>query len=182
MRAARRHWKAIGVSLVALIVVLWLLAGTLWGGPPAMQLPARTSVGTGAQAGEWATAILKDLGAPVSPANVASMIAWFAAEDDHKPAGAFTYGAGENNPLNLTADSASYAGVVGTEPSGAGPGHPGNLDFGTPDRGVAATAWVIKTKYPAIDQALLSGRGLLRNPPVRAALSGLVGWGYSKLS
>ena len=148
-----------------------------------MQLPARTSIGTGPQATAWAMAILKALGVPAAarPGDVPSMLAWFAAEDDNKPGGAFTYGAGENNPLNLTAYSASSDGVVGTEPSGAGPGHPGNLDFSTPVRGYTATAWVIKTKYPAIYQALISGRGLLGNPAVSADLSRWSGAGYGAL-
>ena len=146
-----------------------------------MQLPAHTSIGTGALAAAWAKSILRSLGAPANPANVASMIAWFAAEDDHRAAGQFTYGAGENDPLNLTAYSANSAGVVGTEPSGAGPGHPGNLDFSTPVRGITATAWVIKVKYPAIGYALTSGRGLINNPAVAANLSEWSGEGYSSL-
>lgn len=148
---------------------------------PGMQLAARTSVGTGALAAAWATAILTAMNDPASNANVASLIAWFTAEDDHKPAGQMTYGAGENNPLQVTADSGDNVGVVGTEPSGAGPGHPGNLDFSSPDYGVAATAEVIVTRYPVISQALLRGGGLIGNRSVSAELAQWSGDGYSSL-
>jgi hypothetical protein len=148
---------------------------------PALQLPANTSVGTGALAAAWATAILTALGAPANTADVTSMIAWFTAEDDRKTAGQRTYGAGENNPLNLTADSGDTVGVTGTEPSGAGPGHPGNLDFRAPDYGIAATAQVIETRYPAIVQALLRGEGLIGNRSVSAELAQWSGGGYSSL-
>ena len=124
-----------------------------------MQLPAETSIGTGAQANAWAVAILSKMGAP--PADAASLISWFCAEDGGHPAGQSTYGAGGNNPLNLTADSGEFSGVTGTEPSGAGPGHPGNLDFDTPAEGVSATVSVIQVRYPALASALMSGRGLL---------------------
>jgi hypothetical protein len=110
------------------------------------------------------------------------MLAWFSAEDDSRAAGRQTYGAGENNPLNITADSGDNIGVVGTEPSGAGPAHPGNLDFSSPDYGVAATAEVIVTKYPVISQALLNGKGLIGNPAVSAELAEWSGDGYSSLS
>ena len=109
------------------------------------------------------------------------MLAWFSAEDDSKPVGQQTYGAGENNPLNLTAMSGDNVGVVGTEPSGAGPAHPGNLDFSSPDYGVAATAEVIATKYPVINQALLNGKGLIGNSAVSAELAEWSGGGYSAL-
>jgi len=150
--------------------------------PPSMQLAAETSVGTGPLAQRWAAAILAALRAPAGNAvDVTSMIAWFTAEDDGHPAGQRAYGAGGNNPLNLTAYSGDLPGVTGTEPSGAGPGHPGNLDFDTPAHGVAATAWVIMVKYPAIARALISGRGLLDNPAVAAALLEWSGHGYSSL-
>ena len=146
-----------------------------------MQLAARTSVGTGAMATAWAATILTAMDDPATSANVASFIAWFTAEDAHKAAGKFTYGAGENDPLNLTAFSGDNVGVIGTEPSGAGPTHPGNLDFRTAAYGVAATAQVIVTKYPVISQALLDGKGLIRNPAVSAELAEWSGGGYSSL-
>ena len=129
----------------------------------------------------WAATLLKAMDDPATSADVASMLAWFSAEDDSKAAGQQTYGAGENNPLNLTADSGDNVGVTGTEPSGAGPAHPGNLDFSSPDYGVAATAQVIVTKYPVISQALLDGRGLIRNPAVSGELAEWSGGGYSSL-
>lgn len=150
-------------------------------GAPSMQLAARTSVGTGAMATAWAAALLKAMDDPGTSADAASMLAWFSAEDDSKAAGQSTYGAGENNPLNLTADSGDNVGVVGTEPSGAGPDHPGNLDFSSPDYGVAATAEVIVTKYPVISQALLNGKGLIGNSAVSAELAEWSGGGYNSL-
>jgi hypothetical protein len=149
---------------------------------PGMQLAARTSVGTGATATAWAATLLKAMDDPVTAADVSSMLAWFSAEDDRKPAGQDTYGAGEDNPLNLTADSGDNVGVVGTEPSGAGPSHPGNLDFSSPDYGVAATAEVIVTKNPVISQALLNGKGLIRDSTVSGELAEWSGGGYSSLS
>lgn len=146
-----------------------------------MQLAARTSVGTGTMATAWAATLLKAMDDPATSTNVASFIAWFTAEDASKPAGTFTYGAGENDPLNLTAFSGDNVGVVGTEPSGAGPTHPGNLDFSSPDYGVAATAQVIVTKYPVISQALLDGKGLIGNSAVSAELAEWSGGGYSAL-
>jgi hypothetical protein len=149
---------------------------------PGMQLAARTSVGTGVTAQAWAKAFLKAMDDPGTSADAASMLAWFSAEDGSRSAGQQTYGAGENNPLNVTADSGDNVGVVGTEPSGAGPAHPGNLDFSSPDYGVAATAEVIVTKYPVISQALLDGKGLIRNPAVSGELAEWSGDGYSSLN
>ena len=108
-----------------------------------LQLPARSSIGTGIQARLWAAGILAALDASPGSADIASMIAWFEAEDAHKAAGALTYGAGENNPLNLTEASGKFPGEVGFEPSGAGPGHPGNINFRTAELGMAASSWVI---------------------------------------
>ncbi len=173
MRFAR---LAAGALLAALAFPLSGCGGT----PVSMQLPAETSVGTGAQASAWASAILAGLQAP--PAGAASLIAWFSAEDGGHPAGQSTYGAGENNPLNLTAASGDFSGVTGTEPSGAGPGHPGNLDFATPALGVAATVSVIQVRYPVLASALTSGRGLINNPAVAADLARWSGNGYSSLS
>jgi hypothetical protein len=148
---------------------------------PGMALAARTSVGTGALASQWTTAILTALDAPVNSADTASMLAWFAAEDAGHIAGQYTYGAGEDNPLNLAAVSGDTVGATGSEPSGAGPGHPGNLDFRTPAYGIAATAQVIETRYPAINAALTSGKGLIGNPAVSAELSEWSGGGYASL-
>ena len=106
-------------ALAAVALCALLLAGCGSSTPVSMQLPAETSVGTGALADAWASAILADLGAPAG--DTPSMIAWFSAEDGGHPAGQHTDGAGENNPLNLTADSGEFSGVTGTEPSGAGP-------------------------------------------------------------
>jgi hypothetical protein len=144
-------------------------------------LPALTAIGTGMQATAWADAILAALGAPANAANVASLIAWFAAEDDNQPWGHEADGAGQNNPLNVTASSGTFAGVTGSEPSGAGPGHPGNLNFGTPAQGVAAMAEVIGN-YSAIHAALMSGAGLIGNASVSANLSTWSGGGYSSLA
>ena len=176
MRFAARF--AAGLLLAAAVFPLSGCGGG--SGPVNMQLPAETSIGTGAQANAWATAVLDGMGAPSSDA--ASLIAWFSAEDGGHPAGQSTYGAGENNPLNLTADSGEFSGVTGTEPSGAGPGHPGNLDFATPAQGVSATVSVIQVRYPALASALMSGRGLLDNPAVAADLARWSGGGYSSLS
>lgn len=144
-------------------------------------LLAETAIGRGTLATEWAEAILTALGAPVTDANTDSMIAWFAAEDNNGSQGEHADGAGGNNPLNVTADSGSFAGDVGSEPSGAGAGHPGNIDFDTPAHGVAAIAEVIRN-YAEIAAALKSGAGLIGNPAVSGNLSTWSGGGYSSLS
>jgi hypothetical protein len=171
------------VALVAVFLLAGLLIGWLGDTMPGLSpLPANTSVGDGPEAGAWAGAILAALGvSPTAPADVRSLVAWFRAEDGDHPAGASAPGAGENDPLNITAASSTFAGVTGTEPSGAGPGHPGNLDFATPGDGIAATARVISERYPAIARALRSGRGLIGNPDVSAELAKWSGGGYDAL-
>jgi hypothetical protein len=151
--------------------------------PPATPpfLPAETAIGRGAWATAWATAILDALGAPASAVNIASLISWFAAEDNNGAQGVHADGAAQCNPLNITAMSGTFAGTTGSEPSGAGPGHPGNLNFDTPAHGIAATVQVIKN-YPAISVALSSGKGLINNPAVSANLSTWSGGGYSVLT
>jgi hypothetical protein len=144
-------------------------------------LPPNTSVGTGAMATEWGEAILTALGAPLNTANVSSMIAWFAAEDDNQPEGHNADGVGQNNPLDVTGDSGTFTGTTGSEPSGAGPGFPGNLNFDTPAHGVNAMVQVIRN-YSAIHAALTSGKGLIGNAAVSANLSEWSGGGYSSLS
>lgn len=146
-------------------------------------LPALQAIGTGTQGQAWAAAILSALGAPQTQANLNSMLGWFAMEDNHaKTFGQAADGAGQNNPLNVTADSfaAMPPGVTGSEPSGAGPGHPGNLNFDTPAHGIAAAVEVVKS-YAAIYSALRSGAGLIGNPAVAANLSTWSGGGYSSI-
>jgi hypothetical protein len=146
-------------------------------------LPALTAIGRGAWATAWAGAILAALGAPPSAANITSLISWFAAEDNNGAQGVHADGAGQNNPLNVTAMSGTFPGVTGSEPSGAGPGHPGNYNFDTPAHGVAATAQVVSGgNYPDIHAALMSGAGLIGNSAVSANLSTWSGGGYSSLS
>jgi hypothetical protein len=144
-------------------------------------LPPNTSVGTGAMAQAWGKAILTALGAPLNAANTSSMVAWFAAEDNNEPEGHNADGVGQNNPLDVTGDSGTFTGTTGSEPSGAGPGFPGNLNFDTPAHGVAAMAEVIRN-YSAIHAALMSGAGLIGNNAVSANLSEWSGGGYSSLS
>ena len=144
-------------------------------------LPALTAIGRGAWATAWATAILAAMGAPAGAANVASLISWFAAEDNNGAQGVHADGAGQNNPLNVTAMSGTFPGTTGSEPSGAGPGHPGNLNFDTPAHGIAAMAAVI-ANYSAIHAALMSGAGLIGNASVSANLSTWSGGGYSSLN
>jgi hypothetical protein len=152
--------------------------------PPSLPfLPALTAIGRGAWATAWAGGILAALGAPANGANIASLISWFAAEDNNGAQGVHADGAGQNNPLNLTNYSGTFPGVTGSEPSGAGPGHPGNYNFDTPAHGVAATAQVVSGgNYPAIHAALMSGAGLIGNSAVSANLSTWSGNGYSALS
>jgi hypothetical protein len=144
------------------------------------QLAANTGVGTGTNAEAWATGILDAVGAPLNTANLESMIAWFSAESAGASQGGEATGVGENNPLDVTGDVSGVTGSTGSEPSGAGAGHPGNLNFPTPAAGIAATVVALE-QYPDILSALQSGAGLIGNTSVSSELSTWSGGGYSSL-
>lgn len=141
-------------------------------------LPSQTAIGTGANAHAWAAAILKALGAPVTTANVNSMVGWFQEEDNAGPEGARADGIGENNPLSITAFTPGITGSSGSVTSGAG--GPDNLTFPTVAAGVNAIREAL-AHYPLIRNALLSGAGLIGNSAVASELSLWSGGGYNSV-
>ena len=144
----------------------------------AQPLPSQTAIGTGANAHLWAAAILKALSAPVTTANVDSLVGWFQQEDNAGPEGARADGIGENNPLSITAFTRGITGSSGSVTSGAG--GPDNLTFPTVAAGVNAIREALAA-YPVIREALVSGAGLIGNPAVTSELSLWSGGGYSSV-
>ena len=144
----------------------------------AQPLPSQTAIGTGANARAWAAAILKALSAPVTTANVNSLVGWFQKEDNGGQEGARADGIGENNPLSITAFTRGITGSSGSVTSGAG--GPDNLTFPTVAAGVNAIREALAA-YPLIRKALVSGAGLIGNPAVASELSLWSGGGYSSV-
>lgn len=140
-----------------------------------------TSVGDGTNAQNWAAAYLTAIGAPLTTANIESMIDWFAAEDDDQPTGGNATGVGGNNPLDLAAgygDAASYVGVTGTNDAGG----QALENFATPADGVANWANAITTgPYSGIVAALKSGQGLIGNTSLASEFLNYSGNGYDGL-
>jgi hypothetical protein len=152
---------------------------TYYGTP--QNLPSQTAIGAGANAQDWAAAILVNLGAQVNIANVASLVAWFGQESNHGSAGQEADGIGRNNPLSITGAS-GIAGADGSVPSGAGPDYPANLAFPTPAVGIAAIGQALAS-YPAILAALQSGLGLpeANEAAVARELTEWSGGGYNSV-
>jgi hypothetical protein len=141
-------------------------------------LPSQTAIGTGANAHAWARAILTALSAPLTTANVNSLVGWFQREDNAGPEGARADGIGENNPLSITAYTRGITGSSGSVTSGAG--GPDNLTFPTVAAGVNAITEALKF-YPVIRNALVSGAGLIGNSAVTPELSLWSGGGYNSV-
>lgn len=144
----------------------------------AQPLPSQTAIGAGANAHAWAAAILTALGAPLTTANVNSLVGWFQKEDNAGVEGARADGIGENNPLSITAYTPGITGSSGSVTSGAG--GPNNLTFPTVAAGVNAIREAL-AHYPAIRNALVSGPGLIGNPAVTSELSRWSGGGYNSV-
>ena len=142
----------------------------------AQPLSSQTAIGTGANAHLWAAAILTALGAPLTTANINSLVGWFQKEDNAGPEGARADGIGENNPLSITAFTPGITGSNGSVTSGAG--GPDNLTFPTVAAGVNAIREAL-AHYPDIRNALVSGAGLIGNPAVTSELSRWSGGGYN---
>lgn len=108
----------------------------------------------------FAVAVLKGLGDPVTTANVRSIEAWVAREG----------GGGKNNPLNTTQKmpgSTTFNSV-------------GVQNYSSPSQGVAATVETLRNgNYPDLLAAFKSGKGLLGR-----IFSGLATWsgnGYNSV-
>lgn len=114
------------------------------------------------------TAVLKDLGAPATAANLSSMYDWARHEEPTFPP-PFKW-----NPLNTTESmpGATYGGAEG---------HIGN--YTSPTQGAEATAKTLQNGlYTAIVARLKSGKGLSGTGPWNAELSKWSGGGYSQLA
>lgn len=110
-----------------------------------------------------AVAILKTLGAPLTQANISSLVHWQTLE------GANSY----NNPLNTTLRT---SGSVGTFNS------VGVQEYATAQDGIAATVATLLSGYGSIVSALRTGGGLSGNiPGVSGELSKWSGGGYSSV-
>jgi len=110
-----------------------------------------------------AISILRTLGAPVTSANIASLIHWQTLE------GANTY----NNPLNTTLKTNASVGVWNSV---------GVQEYGTIGGGIAANVETLLGGYPGIVAALRSGQGLSGGGgEVSAELSKWSGGGYSSV-
>lgn len=108
----------------------------------------------------WARAELRTIGAPRTPANVASLVAWQNREG----------GGGANNPLNSTepAPGATVFNSVGVR------------NYPDAATGVAATAVTLRNgNYGDVLSALMSGHGLCGES--LAGLSTWSGGGYSEV-
>lgn len=128
--------------------------GVLSGAPPA-----------NASETAWIVAMLAALGAPPTPANLASLKNWIARETPWPPVSA-------NNPLNTTQPAAGSHPVnsVGVQayPSAA--------------TGINATVITLENgNYPAIVAALRAGKGLAGSGPWNAELSKWSGGGYDSV-
>jgi hypothetical protein len=107
------------------------------------------------------TAMLKDIGAPATQANLNTMYTWAKQEEpSFPPPNAW-------NPLNIK----NY--ITGTF-----------QQWVSPSAGAAGTgAFLEENQYPAIVAALRSGQGLIgnQNPQVASELSAWSGGGYSSI-
>jgi len=140
-----------------------------------------TSIGDGTNAQNTAAAYLDALGAPLTTANIETMVDWFEAEDDNQPTGGNATGVGGNDPLDLAVgygDAADYVGVVGSNSDGGQ-----TLEnLATPEDG--ATDWALAMTtgpYPGIVAALKSGAGLIGNTSLASEFLNYSGNGYSGL-
>jgi hypothetical protein len=140
-----------------------------------------TSIGDSTNAQNTAAAYLDALGAPLTTANIESMIDWFEAEDDNQPTGGNATGVGGNDPLDLAAgygDAANYIGVVGQNSAGG----QALENLATPEDG--ATDWALAMTtgpYPGIVAALKSGAGLIGNSSLASEFLNYSGNGYDGL-
>jgi hypothetical protein len=125
------------------------------GGGPGVQSKA------GASERSYFAAVLRDLGAPVTAANLTTMYTWAKHEEpSFPPPNAW-------NPLNIKNPSSGQF-----------------WQWGSPSQGAQGTAnFMLQNNYSGIVRALRSGRGLIgnRDPVVASELSAWSGGGYSSL-
>jgi cell wall-associated NlpC family hydrolase len=127
---------------------------------------------TAASASEasWIKAFLRNVNAPASAANLASVEDWISHE---KPAGQPLQW---NNPLNIGTPGSNPAGRVGTYPIG-----PGIAEYDNPTDGAHADAdFLLNNGYPQILSLLRAGKGLKSG--AEQNLSKWSGGGYTALA
>jgi hypothetical protein len=120
--------------------------------------------GAGASEKSFFSAMLKNLGAPATSANLNSMYAWAKQEEPGFPpqnVGGYAW-----NPLNIKGGDGAFE------------------QWTSPTAGASGTAaFMLENNYSAIVSALRSGQGLIgnTNPQVAAELSAWSGGGYSSV-
>ena len=102
----------------------------------------------------WASAILKQIGAPANSTNIGYLIGWFALEG----------GGGKNNPLNTKLVTSGSTGTV--------PGTNGVQNYQSPAAGVRATVRTMQNSFPAITASLRAGQGIPVNSQTEYELHG----------
>lgn len=120
---------------------------------------------SGASEKQYFSAMLRDLGAPPTKANLETMYTWARQEEPNFPPQ--TVGGYAWNPLNIKNP------VTG-----------GFQSWATPTAGAGGTAsFMLMNNYGAIVQALRGGNGLIgsQDPNVAAELSAWSGGGYSAI-
>jgi len=147
-------------------------AGASLGGTPAAAATGGSVAGSGPGAGSapasgsetsFYTAVLQDLGAPVTNANLMSMYAWGRHEEPGFPPQ--NVGGNAWNPLNIKNV------VTG-----------GFAQYSSASDGASKTAgFMLANNYGNIVAALRSGNGLCGNPSIAAELSAWSGGGYSSV-
>lgn len=113
-------------------------------------------------------AVLKTLGAPVTPANDNSMVAWANHE------GVWPGGPNKGGLWNLFNTTLA-------EPGSSAYNSVGVQNYPTEAVGVIATVATLEVGYPNIVAALRSGRGLCGNPNLAGEFNKWSGGGYSSV-
>jgi hypothetical protein len=134
------------------------------GGSAASSGPSAGSAPASGSETSFYTALLKDLGAPVTPANLMSMYAWGRHEEPCFPPQ--DCGGNAWNPLNIKNFISG-----------------GFEQYSSAAEGAAHTAgFMLANNYPSIVAALRSGNGLCgSDPAIAAELSRWSGGGYSSV-
>lgn len=124
-------------------------------------LPAAVPV-TGSGAAAFIRAVLADLGAPATAADISSLAAWFPHEAT----------AALNNPMATTMPAPGATVFNGA----------GVKDYPTASEGAAATARTLADgRYPLILSALMSGRGLCGDTSLSGEFLTWSGNGYAEV-
>jgi hypothetical protein len=156
--------------VLAPLFVIVMVLGTIGGGPAAgsaeADAPGMAQAAPGAGETAFIGAMLDDLGAPATAANVTSMQGWILRETPWPPAA-------ENNPMNTTLPES------GSTPFNFLPGGGSVQNYPTATEGAAANASTIASgSYPQIAADLRAGVGLCSDPATAGEFLTWSGGGY----